>query len=338
MEVTVLIPIWKRPDITRACFENLKRQQSKFKFNVVVVGSEGDVSENLTKEFGFTYLEFSNEFLGAKLNAGLKLCKGGVVVIGSDNFLSDSAFSYYDTIDQDKLIYSGVKYAYIFSTKHQALSLFHYKGQSFKSIGVGRIYTKAIIKACIGKLWDDNKRNGLDTSASERCWASGGKELITDSFSVIDVKHSHNLTSPEIFRAGERRNIKEIEKVFGEGVSDSILSLKYSSTVNHRIRVKPYVMIEKSVEIKLLKDVGKYKSGQTISQPRIRAKRLVKSGTAEYVEVKPKAEVKEIAPSKPAKVKEVKAELLTENKPKEDGKVSEQKPKGQKSGGKKGKK
>lgn len=328
MELTVLIPIWKRHDLTDICFANLKRQQDKFKFSVVVVGSEGEASKLLADKYGFTYLEFSNEFLGAKLNTGLSLCKGDVVVIGSDDFLSDSAFSYYATIDSDSFIYAGVSPVYFHSTKAKSLSLFVYKGQKFKTVGAGRIYTRATIEACNGELWQHDKQVGLDTSASVICAANGCKEVVTDKFSVLDVKHSHNLTNPNVYRIGEKRKVEEIEKVFGSFVADSIKNLTYSPETIDRIKVrlKPSHMTNNVSRVRLLKDCGKLKAGMTISQPRLRARKLVANGMAEWAE-----SANDAAPA-------FKEEKVVTKNDKENGNNSVQKPTGKNTGGsKKGK-
>lgn len=333
MELTVLIPIWKRHDLTDICFANLKRQQDKFGFSVVIVGSEGEESKSLTEKYGFDYLEFSNDFLGAKLNAGLSICKGNVVVIGSDDFLSDAAFAFYSTIDSTKKIYAGIKNVLFYWNKKSQLSLFSYRGKSFKTVGAGRIYTKAMIQACNGKLWEDSKQVGLDTSASTICHLNGGSEIVTDSFSVIDVKHSHNLTNPEVCRIGEKRDVTEIQKIFGTFVWEKIKNLTYSSDTIDRI--KPRIMKNlNTVQVRLLKDAGKLRSGMTIDQPRMRAKKLVASGMAEYVSVASSEDVPDF------KQKDVEKTIDLTNNKKEDGKTRVQKQSAGKgnNGGKKGKK
>ena len=237
MNLAVIIPIYKRHDLTRLCFEHLKIQQDKFGFDVFIAGSEGSVSRLLAEGFGFNYIEVENNPLGAKFNSLLSLCvdHDGVVVLGSDDFLPDRAWKLYYTLDMSKKKIYGFAGCYFYSTKRKTLNLFQYKG-SIKTIGAGRLYNKATLDAVHWKLWTDTQPRGLDTDAMTRCLASGCSETILDQVTLIDVKHSHNITSHAIAMIGSYVDSSIIERDFGKEFTEKLNALNYSSG-NDQIKI-----------------------------------------------------------------------------------------------------
>lgn len=101
-KLIVLVPFYKRHRLTKLCFKRLKSQSKKLGFEVVVAGSEGEESKKLAK--GLHYIEVPNQPLSNKLNALLNECRefDGVIVLGSDNFISDSIIKMYQEMDLSK--------------------------------------------------------------------------------------------------------------------------------------------------------------------------------------------------------------------------------------------
>src|SRR3990167_3746954 len=101
--LAVIVPIYQRHELTNLALKNLWHQWSKYGIDVFVVGSEGQVSKDLAENYGFNYLEFENNPLSEKLNAVLKETQegsyDGVIVLGSDNFISDSIIEFYQEVD-----------------------------------------------------------------------------------------------------------------------------------------------------------------------------------------------------------------------------------------------
>jgi len=117
-KLAVILPIYKRHNLTRLCLEWLRLQADKFLFDVFIAGSEGGVSERLVLEFGFNYIEVDNKPLSNKLNALTEKCKGydGVILMGSDDFMSDSVFELYQSIDTSKPVLYGFNDSHVYCT------------------------------------------------------------------------------------------------------------------------------------------------------------------------------------------------------------------------------
>lgn len=230
MKLAVIIPIYKRHDLTRLCFEHLSGQQKKFGFSVFIAGSEGNESAALATEFGFNYIERPNDPLGQKFNSLSLLCKDfdGVLVIGSDDFLPDNAWRKYMTLDMNVKAIYGFRGCYFYSTRNNSFSFFNYQNV-IKTIGAGRLYTREMMNSVNWKPWSDDQPKGLDTDAIRRCMASGGKEILLDQVTMIDVKHSHNITSHAITRVGSKLSTDIIERDFGTGFLNKLRELKYVS-------------------------------------------------------------------------------------------------------------
>lgn len=282
MNISVLIPIWKRHDLVEICFDYLAKQKEKFGFDVQIVGSEGIESESLTIKYGFNYLEFSNDNLGAKLNAGLGVLLNydAVVVLGSDDFLSDEVWQQFEMIDLSGNIYYGFDHLYFYTTKDKKMYAFQYKGVNIKTMGAGRIYSKTALDLVDYKLWTDEKNHGLDTDASNRLKTVGTKEICLSGCKVMDVKHSHNITRHEVARVGKQCDRNNMSLVFSKDLQNKIENLVFvegTETVNKKTIMKS---TDEKVIIKMLKDAGGLYEGQELSTTVRASKHLIRMGTA----------------------------------------------------------
>ena len=90
-KILILVPIWKRENITRICLDNLKELQKDFNIEVLCVVSEQWAKEMAFK-YSFKYVEASNECLGTKMNIGveesLKYDYDYFMNLGSDDIIS----------------------------------------------------------------------------------------------------------------------------------------------------------------------------------------------------------------------------------------------------------
>ena len=74
-KLAVIVPYWKRPEITKLCFEWLSNQSERLDFDVYVSGDNKEIVPG-----NFTFVEAKNYPLGSKLNTMLKKTKGYDVV------------------------------------------------------------------------------------------------------------------------------------------------------------------------------------------------------------------------------------------------------------------
>lgn len=203
MKIALIIAVWKRHDLEKIVIDSYIEQSKKFGFEIIIAGSEGDLSKKLAK--GCHYIEVENSPLSNKHNALIKKAKSlnvdGVVLMGSDDLVSDA---YWDWIysqnmsDKDLL---GLKDFYFYSTKTKLLS--YWSGyQSGKQLaGAGRLFTKTVLDKMDWKLWDDNLIKGLDTNCSMRLNNKGIKERSVTMKEInaflVDIKHTRSITKQD---------------------------------------------------------------------------------------------------------------------------------------------
>ncbi len=109
MKLALLTTVWKRHALTRVTlrrYANMRRYVP-VELDLLAVGSEGDVSQQLVEAEGWRYLEAPNDSLGAKWNAGFRALADtvadAVVFIGSDDWVTNSlAVVYADALSRGK--------------------------------------------------------------------------------------------------------------------------------------------------------------------------------------------------------------------------------------------
>lgn len=111
--IKLLIALWKRPEITRIVFENIK----KLPVDPICVYSE-DESRELCEEFGFESYFFENDPLGKKLNFGVERALESqwdyMMQIGSDDLVNVELFDYYKPFIEDKTLAFGIGCIYFY--------------------------------------------------------------------------------------------------------------------------------------------------------------------------------------------------------------------------------
>jgi len=85
-KLAVIVPFYKRKELTKLCFKELLRQKNKFGFDVYVCGDNEEIIPN-----EFKNVMCNNIPLGNKLNTLLKSTQignyDGVLIVGSDDFI-----------------------------------------------------------------------------------------------------------------------------------------------------------------------------------------------------------------------------------------------------------
>ena len=322
-KLAVILPIYKREEITSLCFEHLLYQSKRFGFDVFVVGSEGEKSENLVKKFGFNYVEFENNPLSEKLNAILKYVKGydGVILMGSDNFLSDSIIELYKEIDCSiKAVYGFDDLHFYDVAANKLATKGSYNRNRKMTIGVGRLFTKSLIEASNSVLWDEYRNSGLDNCCAKRIDKLGGDHLFIpydENFFILDVKHELNITNPCVINTCEVVVSNELLKDYLPNIYKKILDLK--ETINPKIiknKLNPIKMKNQKtlkqnplkeptkVKIRVTKAVAGMQVGDTRSIAKKMANNAVKNGWAVIVQEKPVVVTKVVEAPKKVVTKE----------------------------------
>ena len=239
MKNVLVICVYKRHDLERIVIENFKKQSQKFGFEIVIVGSEGVLSQKLAE--GCHYVECENFPVSKKHNTGLEKAKElnakGVILMGSDDIVSDSYFEFIEQFNEQTSELIGLKDLYFYSTKTKKLG--HWKGYTDKSttVGAGRYFSRAILEKMNWQLWSENRNRGLDTDCLRKLNKKGITERIysmeDSGVFLVDIKHSRSITDKCIIDVCKQVNNNIMAKRLTKKVVEEVKALE------PQIEVKP---------------------------------------------------------------------------------------------------
>ena len=241
-KICFLTTIWKRYELTSAFLSHvnfLKEELDELDISCIIVGSEGEKTEQMVISSGNEYLEHENLPLSQKWNAGLKYSKSfdpdAVIILGSDDFISPETVRALVGKISDGWLMTGLMDMHILDSK--AGRLFHWNGYSVKTphrmwetIGLGRCLSKKLLEKVEFSLWDkEDIDSGLDGLMTRKLASIGlipiphGQEVWilledgefafghsgiyssdVDGF-VVDVKTSENITALDAYSALESK-------------------------------------------------------------------------------------------------------------------------------------
>ena len=235
-KLAVIIPFYKRPELTKLCFSRLL-EQSK-------------------------YIEVENQPLGRKLNALIKKCKSydGVILLGSDDFISDSIIEMYQEIDCTKPVYYVFDDVYVYSAKYREVrSGLNYKKRN-TGVGIGRMYTKPALEKLNYHVWDDLRVKGLDSNAHTKCVDNGvGIEWVElGNHFMIDAKIEDNITSQEVVMIRDTTHPLSIMNRLGK-TGEAILEMKFGNErIYNNKEFNPEKYQSKKIMCRVLKAFNKH--------------------------------------------------------------------------------
>ena len=225
--IAITICVWKRIDITRACYRNLEIQRSKFNdlgfdFQVYVCGSE-DVHKDLASEFGYNYVDSPNTPVGDKWEKVLRFAIQDEwdywMTLGSDDFLLDNSPEIITSQMMTKRCHSGMpKNIFFFDVKSE-------RGFEFKDVrrcGAARWYRREVIqKACdsADRIYP-KKDKGLDARSEVSIIKhTGVSPYRFGQTYVADVKSDVNINSFESLKSFQQMEDYYVLKI-GDYISE----------------------------------------------------------------------------------------------------------------------
>lgn len=280
-KLAVIVPFYKRHELTKLCFKRLKSQSKRFKFDIIVAGSEGIESKNISR--GLKYIEVKN-VLGLKLNSLLAECKAydGVIVLGSDNFISDSIIELYKTIDTKKPVYYSFDDIFIYSKRLNKLVSDMAYTENGQSIAIARLFTKPLLEKMNYKVWSDNRVKGLDGDSEKRLKSKGIKEIILplDNHFIIDVKVDSNITSQDVALTGKVEHSLDVITTQLKDVGADILKLV--AVTKERITLVKEDKIER-IDARVIIPFHQYENNKVYSFKKYHYKVLLRAGYIEPI-------------------------------------------------------
>jgi len=210
MKYLFFIAVYKRLEITRKCFENLKALSSKFDINVFCVCSSVDEAE-LCNEFGWDWTIAENFPLGAKFNSGLKEAMNfdfdRLIQIGSDDIITEDLLIKYREVDAP---YFGIRRAFITNGESAKIWDVYETNKIHSPIGAGRVFTRETLLEVLkkGDLWPNEIRRGLDGASDTQMMIRGFRCKLIDfeGIGIISLKSDVN-----IWKFEDMNNCGEVE-------------------------------------------------------------------------------------------------------------------------------
>jgi hypothetical protein len=180
-KICLIMPIWKRPELTKKVMEHYMNMKIKLKGKIdlinISIGSEGEITRKMSEKFNFQYLEYMNSPLSRKWDAGIMESKkydpDAVLIVGSDDIIdSDLLISLLGKLTEGRLVV-GILDFYIFDSNKEKLmywpgyeKLNHRHGET---IGLCRLISKDLLVKINYKIWEDLEIDkGLDLAMTNK--------------------------------------------------------------------------------------------------------------------------------------------------------------------------
>lgn len=154
-KILILVPVWKRPEITEICFKGIQRLSKynphKYKIQAVAVVSE-PWAKKLCNKYDIKWVYADNEPLGAKLNEGLEHCMGltfdYLMTLGSDDLIADKLLDIYEPyLEQGTELFGTDKICFVKENKAKMVSY------NLTIAGAGRMIKREILeKICMNNV------------------------------------------------------------------------------------------------------------------------------------------------------------------------------------------
>jgi hypothetical protein len=222
LRIAILSCLWKRPEVTELFAQGLNRL---LKYNVypLVVGSEGAETQKIAKDYGLMYLERPNFPLGAKFNAGMQALKrmsmDYVMVLGSDDFISDATFEYMAEWCHKGSDLIGFSDIWFYDVKTKTLR--YWKGYDVphrmgESQGAGRMLSRNILSKLKWSPWQSNANKGLDWTMTQRIKRIPHSRRVFSlkekGLFAVDVKTDVNICHADLYKT-EDENLLYLDQI-----------------------------------------------------------------------------------------------------------------------------
>jgi hypothetical protein len=206
LKIQIVIPIWKRPEVTKFCFEHLREMivSTKHDFNVLCVISEPEYIE-ICESFGFDWVACDNNPLGNKINHGIKHALAHfefdyLMMMNSDSIIKPELFDFYEPLFKNQHPFFGVNKVTFVNFKTKEAKDFVYE---FSIIGPGKCIHYDVVSKLRGNLYRAELNRCLDDTMMEVLTHNkvGGKIVEYSGQLVYDVKSEVNIHPWEKFEA-----------------------------------------------------------------------------------------------------------------------------------------
>lgn len=183
MKIRIVIPLWKRPEVTEFCFTELLKviKESKHEICVTCVISE-ESYKKVCEDFGFHWEWAENNPLGEKINTGIRESLyfqwDYLMTMNSDDVIDVKLIDeVYHPFFESKIPYFGVnRVTYVnFATKEARDFKYDYS-----VLGIAKCIRRDIVEQFKGDVYPPERNRGLDDGLMDRLMRSGVLPVMVD--------------------------------------------------------------------------------------------------------------------------------------------------------------
>ncbi len=160
-KILVATVMWKRHDLFRKFVHHYKQ----FGFDVLAVGSEGELSEELCIRLGCAYIEYPNNPFMEKLNKRVDYFLEHpeythILFVGSDDFLDERALNYMmQHINKYDIVSWSDMYVFCAQTNQILYASGYTNNRKGEPYAPGRCMNRKAIESMNGMLWINPHNN-----------------------------------------------------------------------------------------------------------------------------------------------------------------------------------
>ena len=171
MKIQVVIPLWKRPEVTKFCFDKLLQLigESKHEIRVLCVISESEYIP-VCDEFGFNWIYADNNPLGDKINKGIRRALefkwDYLMMMNSDDVIKAKLIDeyYQPFFDKQEKFFGINTVTYVkFGTSEARVVNYGYS-----ILGIGKCIRRDVVEQMKGNLYPPNLNRCLDDNMMDR--------------------------------------------------------------------------------------------------------------------------------------------------------------------------
>jgi hypothetical protein len=242
VKLGAIVALWGREAIAQLSLTRFARAARATNTRLVAITDEPG-NGSMAAELGFDVVEAPNEPLSDKHNAGMRRLRGevdAVVVLGSDNWITDNLFGVWSAqLEAHPIV--GVVDSWQVCT-HRPESLYFGGYQSVKrrgeSIGVARALRSDVLDAVDWSPWPAGLAKGLDWGMRGRLMERGhrivGGRQQAYGVRVIGLKSPDGLTPFERFEGASSARLVRREDVLTPFPADERAALERICTYRRR--------------------------------------------------------------------------------------------------------
>ena len=237
MKILILIPVWKRPELTRKCIQALLKLKPKgidLKIFCILSMDDPDFTANLetVKTNRVAFMAATNKPLGVKKTFGLAGAISAnrdydyIMELGSDDFINPKLFELYKFPIANRVQFFGLNNVYMYHVrKDKLIWVKEYAGEDM-TFGCGRMIHKSVIEKIGFDLWDEYNE-GLDTMSGKKMRKAGFDEFVIDAGEypyILGVKTDTHISPFEFVEQiceTKEMDLKLLKEFGYENISDN---------------------------------------------------------------------------------------------------------------------